>query len=150
MDRSSSATHDLSLPVAGDRPSARTSTLGAMSRQLSHPRSAGILPTSALCPPPSSSPFLQLARQARPSRRACAKVAPLWWYGRARLPHFHSYPPRPFARAHARPRSSPDWMALCQPATAIALICSSSPRCPSPCVYTSVPLSSLGSTHSQF
>lgn len=61
MDRSSSATHDLSLPVAGDRPSARTSTLGAMSRQLSHPRSAGILPTSALCPPPSSSPFLQLA-----------------------------------------------------------------------------------------
>lgn len=149
MGRSSSATHDLSLPVAGDRPSVRPhvhawrheSTAESSSLRW-HPSHFRALPSSLVVPVPAAC--------LRPSRRACAKVAPLWWYGRARLPHFHSYPPRPFARAHARPRSSPDWMALCQPATAIALICSSSPRCPSPCVYTSVPLSSLGSTHSQF
>lgn len=41
-------------------------------------------------------------------------------------------------------------MALCQPATAIALICSSSLRCPSPWVYIAIPLSSLYSIHSLF
>lgn len=53
-------------------------------------------------------------------------MAPWQHYGSLVLFFFHSYSPRPFADAHARPRSSPDWMALCQPATAIALICSSS------------------------
>lgn len=49
MDRSSSATHDMPLRLAGEcRPSGHTSTLGAMSRQLSHPGCAGILPTSEL------------------------------------------------------------------------------------------------------
>lgn len=61
---------------------------------------------------------------------------------------FHFYSPRPLARAHARPCLSPDWMALCQPATTIALICSSFFHCPSPCVYIPIPLSSSNFTYS--
>lgn len=59
-------------------------------------------------------------------------------------------PIAPFAHARARPRSSPDWMAPCQPATAIALICSSSCSCPSPCIYISIPLSFSRPIHPVF
>lgn len=69
-------------------------------------------------------------------------MAPWQWCGALFLRHFLSYSRLiPFAHAHARPRSSPDWMAPCQPATAIALICSSSCSCPSPSIYISIPLS---------
>lgn len=117
--------------------------LGAMSRQLSHPRSAGILPTSAL---PALLPrrpcFLQFAF-------AChGEPVPRWHHcggmDERVSPTSILILLAPSPVPMPAPRSSPDWMARCQPATAIALICSSSPRCPSPCVYTSVPLSSLG------
>lgn len=111
---------------------------------LSHPLSAGILLTSTLrCPLIFSISSFSLPVMLFVSPHcACAKVALWQQYGGLFLFLFHSYSPRPFAHAHARPRSSPDWMALCQPATAIALICSSSLRCPSPCLYISIPLSS--------
>lgn len=96
----------------------------------------------ASCPSLSSSPFLQFAfaRHGEPVPRwhHCGgmdeRVSP------TSILILLAPSPVPMPA----PRSSPDWMALCQPATAIALICSSSPRCPSPCVYTSVPLSALG------
>lgn len=95
---------------------------------LSHPLSPGILLTTILrCPLIFSISFFSLRLLLFVSPHcACAKVAPWQHYGSLFLFFFHSYSPRPFAHAHARPRSSPDWMALCQPATAIALICSSS------------------------
>lgn len=98
--------------------------------------------------PPLSSEICHILLFSAQSPYACARVAPWYQYGGLFPFLFQSYSPRPFAHAHARPRSSPDWMALCQPATAIVLICSSSLCCPSPCLYISIPLSSPYFVHS--
>lgn len=145
MDRPSLATHDSPRRLAEGRRSARShvhawrhESTAESSRLRWHPSHL-----VASCPPPSPSPFLQfaLARPGEPVPR---------WHHRGGMDERVSptsililLAPSPVPMP--APRSSPDWMALCQPATAIALICSSSPRCPSPCAYTSVPLSSLGS-----
>lgn len=124
--------------------------LPVINRHLSHPLSAGILLASMLgCPLLSSFPLPVLLFSCR-----SIEPVPRWHQGSFMEVCFastsHSYSPHPFAHAHARPRSSPDWMALCQPATVIVLICSSSLRCPSPCVYIWIPLSSPYSIHSLF
>lgn len=150
FDEWSSRTYDLQFHGIIDFSLQHPSMLPVINRHLSHPLSAGILLSSMLCCPLLSSfsvPILLFA---------CRYIEPVprWHQGSSMEVCFastsHSYSLRPFAHAHARPRSSPDWMALCQPATVIVLICSSSLRCPSPCVYISIPLSSPYSIHPVF
>lgn len=141
----SSRMYDSQFRGGIDFPPRHPSPLPTSDRHLSYPPLAGIFFASAsvgpvfiiLAPAPSAGSVAPLALS--PCQRS--SMAPWQWCGALFLHHFLSYSRRPFAHARARPRSSPDWMARCQPATAIALICSSSCSCPSPCIYISIPLS---------
>lgn len=149
-DQWSSRTYDLQFHGIIDFSLQHPSMLPVINRHLSHPLSAGISLASMLgCPLLSSFPLPVLLFSCR-----SIEPVPRWHQGSFMEVCFastsHSYSPHPLAHAHARPRSSPDWMALCQPATVIVLICSSSLRCPSPCVYIWIPLSSPYSIHSLF